>query len=895
MLKFLNMLLGSQRPKGTSKEEDAVKRKYDFFKSLLIKNNRSLELLTELEHLLYENKPFTMDQVLALSEDLISMVYDIAEDLNALSQGRYPGLFDATERLGIIILKDLVHRRKRKKSELILPLRALSASMTDEVGGKAANLGEVANRAGLPTPQGFAISAYACQHFLSSTGLAERIENRMRGIDVKDTETLMAICEEIQHLIQAAEVPEEIARGMAREMEALAALYGPRVRVSVRSSATCEDSEATFAGQHTTVLNVCAARVPEAWKEVVASTFSPRAVYYRRTKGYSDQDVIMAVLCVTMIDARASGVLYTHDPNQLSSNDILVSAAWGLGVSVVDGSGTTDFARLRRKDLSFAAREVAIKPRRLVLNPEQTEGGGIREELVPPELRGESCLDDARLRQLAAYGLKLEEHYDQPLDIEWAQDQQGRLFILQARPLGASQQESGEGCSLDVDEHEPLHGREVVLRGGAMAAAGSAAGQAYILTSDHNLTAVPQGAILVARQTSPTYVPVMDRIRAIITDVGSVTGHMASVAREFGIPTLVGVENATLRIQQGEEITVDAGGRIVYRGIVPELIRDKPCVNLMKGSPVYKAAQAALKHMSPLTLTDPKAENFTPEGCRSLHDIIRFAHEKSMREMFRIGDEMEDAEGAVRLRCGLPLNILVVDLGGGLTPTAPKKVVELEHIKSAPFQALLHGMTDPGVRWLGGVGVSLSGLATIMAESILHDPTQDGDMGGPNYAVVSDHYLNFNTRLGYHFAVVDSFCGPEINDNYIVFSFKGGAADIARRSRRAKLIAQILKRLGFKMEVKGDMVRGEIKKYAQSDLKQKLDMVGRLLGAVRLLDMLLSDDGQIGWYVEEFFKGNYTFERPEDGGVKPGVAASLEEAASPEENGPPGGPGHPLP
>ena len=235
-----------------------------------------------------------------------------------------------------------------------------------------------------------------------------------------------------------------------------------------------------------------------------------------------------------------------------------------------------------------------------------------------------------------------------------------------------------------------------------------------------------------------------------------------------------------------------------------------------------------------------------------------------MREMFRIGDEMGDAEGAVRLRAGLPLNILVVDLGGGLTPTAPKKFVELEHIKSAPFQALLHGMTDPGVRWLGGVGVSLTGFATIMAESLLTDPNADGSMGGPSYAVVSDHYLNFNTRLGYHFAVVDSYCGPSINDNYIVFSFKGGAADIARRSRRAMLIAQILKRLDFKTEIKGDMVRGEVKKYSQTDLKQKLDMMGRLLGAVRLLDMLLADDGQIGWYVDEFFKGNYTFERHED-------------------------------
>lgn len=869
MLKFLNMLLGSGKQQGQIRDDGAVKRKYEYFRSLLIKNNRSLELLTELEHLLYENKPFTLDHVLTLSEDLISLVYDLAEDLNALSGGKYPGLFDTTERLGITILKDLAHRKRIKKGELILPMRSLSAELADEVGGKAANLGEVANRAGLPTPRGFAVSAYACQHFLKTSGLAERIERRMLRIDVKDTEKLMAICDEIQAMIMAAPLPDELSQGMTRLMDELAELFGPNVRVSVRSSATCEDSEATFAGQHSTVLNVSAQNVGAAWKEVVASTFSPRAVYYRRSMGYSDEDVVMAVLCVTMIDARASGVMYTADPNRPSgpgaTDDILISAAWGLGVSVVDGSASTDFYAVRRKDSALVRHDVAQKTSRLRLRDED----GILAEPVPAELRRTPCLDGAKIRQLAAYGVRLEEHYGQPLDIEWAQDQAGRLFILQARPLGIGHGQGKDECSL-TPEAEPIHGREVAMRGGEMAAPGSAAGQVYILASDHNLPAVPQGAILVAKQTSPTYVPVMDRIRGIITEVGSVTGHMASVAREFGVPTLVGLENATLNIAHGEDITLDATSRIVYRGTVPELIRDKPCVNLMKGSPVYKAAQEALKRMAPLTLVDPKALNFSPEGCRSLHDVIRFAHEMGMREMFDIGDEMGDTEGAVRLRAGLPLNILVVDLGGGLTPTAPKKVVELEHIKSAPFQGLLHGMTDPGVRWLGGVGVSLSGFATIMAESILSDPNADGSMGGPSYAVVSDHYLNFNTRLGYHFAVVDSYCGPSINDNYIVFSFKGGAADIARRSRRAKLIAQILKRLNFKTEIKGDMVRGEIKKYSQTDLKQKLDMVGKLLGAVRLLDMLLSDDGQIGWYVDQFFLGNYAFERKnEEGGAPP--------------------------
>jgi pyruvate,water dikinase len=855
MLKFLSQLLGIEDRKAAERAEDArVRRKYEYFKSLLLKNHRSLVLLTELEQLLYENKPFTLDHVLAQSEDLISLVYDLAEDLNALSGGRYPGLFSSTERIGVQVLRDLARRKRLKKTELVLPLRSLSAVLADEVGGKAANLGEVANRAGLPTPKGFAVSAYACQHFLRSTGLDAEIARRMRGVEHQDTEKLMAVCEEIQALITAAEVPEEMTRGMARQMDELAALFGPGVRVSVRSSATCEDSEASFAGQHSTVLNVGAQGLVDAWKEVVASTFSPRAVFYRRSMGYSDQDVIMAVLCVTMIDARSSGVIYTRDPSRQDSDDILVSAAWGLGVSVVDGSGETDFARIRRKDCAVVERLVAAKARRQVLAP-----NGITGEDVPEAERQAPCLDDESLLKLAAWGQRLEEHYGRPLDIEWAQDKSGRLFVLQARPLGLEM--AVDACPAPGETAAAVEGREIILQGGATGCTGSAAGQAYILTSDHNLSAVPEGAILVARQTTPAYVPVMGRIRALVTDVGSVTGHMASVAREFGLPALVGVEGATEHIVHGEVITVDAGNRVVYRGLVPELVHEKPCVNMMKGSPVYKAAQEALRHMSPLTLLDPKAENFTPEGCTSLHDIIRFAHEMSIREMFNIGDEMEGDAGAVKLRAGLPLNLLVVDLGGGLTPTAPKKVVELEHVKSQPFQALLHGMTHPDVSWLGGVGVSLGGLAAIMAESVLNDPNADGSMGGPSYAVVSDHYLNFNSRLGYHFAVVDTYCGPTLSENYAVFSFKGGAADIARRSRRARLIAEILKRLGFSVEVRGDMVRGEMKKHSQNDMKQTLDMVGRLLGAIRLLDMLLSDDGQIAWYVDQFFKGNYTFSR----------------------------------
>lgn len=280
----------------------------------------------------------------------------------------------------------------------------------------------------------------------------------------------------------------------------------------------------------------------------------------------------------------------------------------------------------------------------------------------------------------------------------------------------------------------------------------------------------------------------------------------------------------------------------------------------MKGSPIYKTVQTALKRIAPLNLTDPKDPNFSPEGCQTLHDIIRFAHEIAMREMFRIGDEVESEKGAaLPLRISLPMNILVIDLGGGLSVPEGKREAVLENVLSRPFKALLRGMTHKEVTWDQHAGVDLRGFGSLIAESLIRDPLLEGPMGGPSYAVVASRYLNFSARLGYHFVTVASFCGELVNDNYIIFHFKGGAADIARRSRRAHLITIVLRWLGFSVEQKGDMVRGEVKKYQATVLEEKLDMVGRLLGSVNLLDMALRDDRQVEWYADQFLEGNYGF------------------------------------
>ncbi len=859
MFKFLEIFRRREAERCDAAGDTVFHRKYKSFKRLLKANNQALEIIADLEHIIYQDQPFTYMYAVSQVEALVVEVASIAKNLNALSSRKSPELEDAVQRISDRVLSELRRKRHFEETSFVLPIDRLSLENAAEVGGKAANLGEVSNRAHLPVPPGFAVTAYGYQLFLDYNDLGGVIQASLKDLDINQTDALMAVSRKVQERIRNAPLPVDLEASILQAAADLRERTATDLRLSVRSSATSEDAEASFAGQHSTVLNVSQANLIQAYKEVVASTFNPRAIYYRRRRGYRDQDVNMSVACILMIDARSSGVMYTVDPNDSRNAVIMISAVWGLAADAVEGAVATDFYEVDKKDFRPRTAEIAVKERRLRLSA----ADGVREEPVPQELRQSACLDDPALRRLADYGLKLEAHYGGALDIEWVIDQQGRLYILQARPLkrsqrfGADQAANGGPPNTVVDY-------PVLVRGGQTACDGTAAGYAYVIESDHTLHHIPEGALIIARQTSPRYVPLMGRIRAFITDVGSVTGHMASVAREFRIPTLVGTGNATAAIQHGEEITLDATHRTVYRGRVDSLLSEKKPVNPMKDSPTYNTVKSVLKRIAPLNLTDPRKENFNPAGCSTLHDVIRYAHEMSMREMFRISDEDAPKEGmAIPLRVYLPMRVYVVDLGNGFRLGFSARQAEVQDIASIPFQALLQGMKHENVDWARDAGVSWSGFASIVAETIMSDPTKEGRMGGPSYAIIAGHYLNFNSRLGYHFTTIDTYCGPEINDNYITFYFKGGAADIGRRSRRAMMIALVLRKLGFKVDQKGDMVRGEIKKYNEGFMEDKLDILGRLLGSVRLLDMHLADDRQVEWYAEEFLRGNYTF-APED-------------------------------
>ena len=268
----------------------------------------------------------------------------------------------------------------------------------------------------------------------------------------------------------------------------------------------------------------------------------------------------------------------------------------------------------------------------------------------------------------------------------------------------------------------------------------------------------------MARHSSPKFVMVMPKAQAIVTDAGSISGHMASLAREFAVPTLLDVKTATAAIAPGTVVTVDAYAGRVYAGRVPELLaRQQPRESHMQDTPVYQILQQVAEHIVPLRLVDPKSPDFDPEHCRSLHDLGRLVHELSYTEMFQISDLVAaKGGGAVKLEAPIPLDLYLIDLGGGLTPAAagPTRVTP-DQIASMPLRALLRGLLHPDLRAREPRPIQLSGLLSVMREQIMAPPNVEERFGEKSYAIISDKYLNFSSRVGYHYSVLDAYCRPD--------------------------------------------------------------------------------------------------------------------------------------
>jgi pyruvate,water dikinase len=687
------------------------------------------------------------------------------------------------------------------------------------------------------------ITAAAFARFAAHAGIIARVRERLASVRVDALEQIEQASAEIRGMIAAAALPPDLAQEIAAALERLeAADPGAAGGLAVRSSAVWEDGEFSFAGQYATFLNVAPADVERRYREVVASLFAPRAIFYYRTKGFAEEEMAMAVGVMRMVAARAGGVLYTRDPLDPERGVMVINGVWGLGTTVVDGAGHADVVTVDRGTGTVVGRRTARKADRDVLSA----SGGVAREPVPEAEREAPCLGDADAATLCRLGAALEERFGAPQDVEWALDGRGGLWILQSRPLQVRADAAPRSLPRRVEGHR------VLLDRGIVASKGIGAGPVALVRTDEEVRSFPAGAVLVARTTSIGLATALPRAAALVTDVGSAAGHLASLAREYRVPALLDTGEATAVLVAGAEVTVDAFHGNVYEGRVEELVRHAGRRHeVLEGAPLLQALGRALAHVTPLTLLDPAGEDFRPERCQSLHDITRFAHEKAMGEMFDLGEGTGDRdEEAVVLRAGIPVAIHLLDIGGGLGGHGKKALPE--DVRSVPFAAFLRGMR--AMTWPEPRAADVQGILGMMAHTATISEDELHRTAEKSLALIAANYMNFSIRLGYHFSQVEAWVGDQLNDNYVRFFFKGGGAVVDRRLRRVRLIGEILAKLDFRVQVTGEVVRAVAAKYRRADLERTLEAMGKLTAYTKQLDMAMFNDAVTDWYRDEFVR-----------------------------------------
>ena len=448
-------------------------------------------------------------------------------------------------------------------SDLVLWLDQLRLSDLGKVGGKNASLGEMIgnlSKLGVTVPGGFATTSHAFQQFIAQSGLADRIQKKLASLDVENVDALSKAGTEIRQWVIDTPLIPDFDKSVREAYAKLCKDAGGKdIAVAVRSSATAEDlPDASFAGQQETFLNVTGADdVILKVKEVFASLYNDRAIAYRVHHGFKHEDVFLSAGVQLMVrsDVGASGVLFTLDTESGFRNVVFVTASYGLGEMVVQGAVNPDEFYVYKPTLkagknAIVRRQLGAKQQRMVYSDKP--GERVRIETTPASDRAKFCISDADVQELAKQSLVIEDHYKRPMDIEWAKDGiTGKVYIVQARPETVK----SRGSATQVERFH-LKARGKILSEGRSIGQKIGSGVARVIRSIKDMSRVQAGDVLVADMTDPDWEPVMKRAAAIVTNRGGRTCHAAIIARELGVPAVVGTGNALEAIPDGREITV---------------------------------------------------------------------------------------------------------------------------------------------------------------------------------------------------------------------------------------------------------------------------------------------------------------------------------------------------
>lgn len=584
--------------------------------------------------------------------------------------------------------------------------------MTDveSVGGKNASLGEMISQlasAGVRVPGGFATTADAFRDFLEhgdgGPSLAQRIATRLEGLDIDDVRALASAGAEIRQWIVDTPFQPRLEQEIRAFYERLVADSDTEVSFAVRSSATAEDlPDASFAGQQETFLNVVGIdNVLEAMKHVFASLYNDRAISYRVHKGFTHAEVALSAGVQRMVrsDTGAAGVMFTIDTESGFKDVVFVTSSYGLGETVVQGAVNPDEfyvhkPMLAQGKLPVIRRNIGSKLIKMEFTSEAKAGRSVRTVDVPIELRNRYSLTDAEVVELAKYAVIIENHYGRPMDIEWGKDgRDGKLYILQARPETVKSQQK----ATDAQQRFSLKGTGTVLTSGRAIGQKIGAGPVRVIHDPSEMERVQPGDVLVADMTDPNWEPVMKRASAIVTNRGGRTCHAAIIARELGVPAVVGCGDATESLKDGTFVTVSCAegdeGKI-YDGLLETEITE-----VSRGELPPIPTKIMLNVGNPQLAFDFQSVPNNGVGLARLEFIINNnigVHPKAILEYPNIDVDLKKAVESVARGHASPRAFYVDKLAEGVATIAaafwPKPViVRLSDFKSNEYKKLIGG------------------------------------------------------------------------------------------------------------------------------------------------------------------------------------------------------------
>lgn len=821
------------------------KARYYSFRQLLAANTKTLESMAEIEKALQGAEPFSFSFVQKACGTVSINVFSMISHMERIAPGRYEALREAFTAIQSRIDALWLQKKELSDRRLVIPLEAVTSDMMDVAGGKMANLGDIKNRLRMRVPPGFVVTAAAHELFMRTDGLQKEVDRlfQVAGTDLDRNPDLVS--SQIRQRILAAGIPEPLYNAVMAAFERLKKEYrGPQLRLAVRSSAHGEDAEnSSFAGQYRSELNVSFEQFFHAYKQVVASKYSPQAIAYKLNRGFRDEDIAMCVGCLAMVDAVAGGVVYTRNPLDRRDDRIYINSVWGLPKGVVDGDALCDlFVVARDEHLTIERQDVRNKD----FLVQCYESDGCIRAKTDESLVGAPSLSPEKIRELADAAIQIEEYYETAQDIEWAITREGELYFLQSRPL--QQMEAVlpvEELNLSRFDHSLLFDK------GINVSPGTASGRVFKVAKKADILQFPEGAVLVVAQALPTWAPLVARASAVISERGGFAGHLANVAREFGIPAIFGVATAMTNVENGELVTVAADlGRVYLGSIAPLLEWKRAEIAPMKGSPIYETLLQASRHIIPLTLVDPESRDFRPDRCSTFHDITRFIHEKAVVEMFNFGKDHRFSELASKqLHYRVPMNWWILNLDDGFAHEVSGRYVKLDDIASIPMLAFWDGFV--AIPWDGPPAMDGGGMTSILVRSTMNTNLVAGAQSKyaeRNYFMISKHFCTLNSRLGYHFCTMEAMVSERKPENYVRFTFKGGAADYERCLGRVRFIQEILERYDFHASANGDHMDARIEGRNQNYMLERLKILGYLTLHTRQLDMIMGNPARVKYY-----------------------------------------------